>query len=231
MSFKNSVAGSINPRTDTDEHGQQSASSVSVRVCPWLKFFCLLLTGLPFAVRPVLAVDESAEQTAMADDAANKAIDAELQQSGETMFGDFQSVWDGIQQEQLANGMTEINPDWIAEFDSQKPWSPDLSSTKSIPNMGEYMFEPDNPYMTLEDPFLEGKRLMESGGNLSLAALAFEAAVQRKEDHVEAWTMLGSCQAQNEKETPAIRALETALKLDNKNLDAMMVPSPCFYSI
>jgi cytochrome c-type biogenesis protein CcmH/NrfG len=55
---------------------------------------------------------------------------------------------------------------------------------------------------------------MEEGGNLSLAALAFEAAVQKDPQHIEAWTMLGSAQAQNEKESPAIRALEQALKLD-----------------
>lgn len=157
------------------------------------------------------------------EETMNKNIDAELQQHGEDgMFEDFQSVWKGIQDEQLANGLTDINPEWISEFDSQKTWSTDLSSTKSMPNSGEYLFEQDNPYMSLDDPFQEGKRLMETGGNLSLAALAFEAAVQKKADHVEAWTYLGSCQAQNEKETPAIRALETALRLDPQNLNAMM---------
>ncbi|KAF8417914.1 hypothetical protein BGX38DRAFT_1243099 [Terfezia claveryi] len=160
------------------------------------------------------------------EETMNKNIDAELQRQGDGIFGDFhgdfQSVWKGIEDERLANGLTDINPDWISEFDSQKTWSTDLSSTKSMPNSGEYLFEQDNPYMSLDDPFQEGKRLMESGGNLSLAALAFEAAVQKKADHVEAWTFLGNCQAQNEKETPAIRALETALRLDPQNLTAMM---------
>jgi tetratricopeptide (TPR) repeat protein len=63
---------------------------------------------------------------------------------------------------------------------------------------------------------------MSEGGNLSLAALAFEAAVQKDSRHIQAWTMLGSTQAQNEKETPAIRALEQALKLDPSNSDALM---------
>ncbi|KAF8429008.1 hypothetical protein EV426DRAFT_527413 [Tirmania nivea] len=157
------------------------------------------------------------------EETMNKNIEAELQQQGDDgIFDDFHSVWKGIQDERLANGLTDINPEWISEFDSQKTWSTDLSSTKSMPNSGEYLFEQDNPYMTLDDPFLEGKRLMETGGNLSLAALAFEAAVQKKADHVEAWTFLGNCQAQNEKETPAIRALETALRLDPQNLNAMM---------
>lgn len=158
------------------------------------------------------------------EETMNKTIDAELQQQGDNgMFEDFQSVWEGIEQDQLANGITDVNPEWISEFDSQQAWSSDLSHTKSMPNSGDYLFERDNPYLSLDDPFLEGKRLMETGGNLSLAALAFEAAVQKKEDHVEAWTMLGSCQAQNEKETPAIRALETALRQDPQNLNAMMV--------
>jgi len=162
------------------------------------------------------------------EETMNKNIDAELQQqSDDGIFydSDYQSVWKGIEDERLANGLTDINPEWISEFDSQKAWSTDLSSTKSMPNSGEYLFEQDNPYMSLDDPFQEGKRLMETGGNLSLAALAFESAVQKKPGHVEAWTFLGNCQAQNEKETPAIRALETALRLDPQNLNAMMVHS------
>ena len=73
-----------------------------------------------------------------------------------------------------------------------------------------------------ENPFDEGVQIMDSGGNLSLAALAFEAAVQKDPTHVAAWVRLGSAQAQNEKETPAIRALEEAIKLDPNNLEALM---------
>ena len=63
---------------------------------------------------------------------------------------------------------------------------------------------------------------MEEGGNLSVAALAFEAAVQKDPNHVDAWTRLGAAQAQNEKEIPAIRALEQASRLDPSNLEALM---------
>ncbi|KAL8987841.1 MAG: hypothetical protein Q9169_008645 [Polycauliona sp. 2 TL-2023] len=63
---------------------------------------------------------------------------------------------------------------------------------------------------------------MSEGGNLSLAALAFEAAVQKDHSHLDAWVALGQAQAQNEKETPAIRALEQALTLDPNNLPALM---------
>jgi len=84
------------------------------------------------------------------------------------------------------------------------------------------MFESDNIFKDINNPFEEGVRIMHEGGNLSLAALAFEAAVQRDPQHIDAWVLLGSAQAQNEKETPAIRALEQALKSDPNNLTALM---------
>ena len=94
------------------------------------------------------------------------------------------------------------------------------------PMLGEYMFEEQNPFLENANPsqsaFDQGIEILRTHGNLSLAALAFEAAVQQEPNHVEAWTMLGTAQAQNEKESPAIRALEKALQLDPNNLDALM---------
>lgn len=90
------------------------------------------------------------------------------------------------------------------------------------PVMGDYMFEENNILKDATNPFEEGIKIMEEGGNLSLAALAFEAAVQKDPQHIAAWVKLGESQAQNEKETPAIRALEQALKLDPSNLEALM---------
>lgn len=147
------------------------------------------------------------------------AIERELNEQG-AAFEDFESVWKGIEADQAENGMLDTN--WLDEFDSTKTWTPQDSMTTTLPNMGEYTFEPENPYADLKNAFEEGKRILESGGNLSLAALAFEAAVQQDPKHVEAWTLLGAAQAQNEKEAPAIRALETAVRLDEKNLQALM---------
>lgn len=90
------------------------------------------------------------------------------------------------------------------------------------PQLGDYLFEEENMFRSVNNPFEEGMKIMREGGNLSLAALAFEAAVQKDPKHVEAWVMLGSAQAQNEKETAAIRALEQALQIDPNNLDALM---------
>ncbi|KEF60039.1 uncharacterized protein A1O9_04889 [Exophiala aquamarina CBS 119918] len=94
------------------------------------------------------------------------------------------------------------------------------------PMLGDYMFESQNPYLenstASRSAFEQGKEILENHGNLSLAALAFEAAVQQDPNHIEAWVLLGAAQAQNEKESPAIRALEKALQLDPNNLDALM---------
>merc|ERR1712000_617577 len=90
------------------------------------------------------------------------------------------------------------------------------------PPVDNYMFEEENVYRDNKNAFEEGVKIMREGGNLSLAALAFEAAVQKAPDHVDAWVYLGSAQAQNEKETAAIRAMEQALKLDPNNLTALM---------
>lgn len=93
------------------------------------------------------------------------------------------------------------------------------------PFLGSYMFEQSNPFMQdshANGAFEKGMQILRDHGNLSLAALAFEAAVQQDPNHVEAWLQLGNAQAQNEKETAAIRALERALQLDPNNLDALM---------
>ncbi|EGP92101.1 peroxisomal targeting signal receptor like protein [Zymoseptoria brevis] len=90
------------------------------------------------------------------------------------------------------------------------------------PNLGNYMFEENNLFNDVPNAYEEGMKIMNEGGNLSLAALAFEAAVQKQEDFVEAWVALGQAQAQNEKESPAIRALEQAIKLDPGNGEALM---------
>jgi peroxin-5 len=90
------------------------------------------------------------------------------------------------------------------------------------PNLGTYMFEENNIFMDVPNAFEEGQKIMREGGNLSLAALAFEAAVQKDKDFVEAWVALGQAQAQNEKESPAIRALERALDIDPNSLEALM---------
>ncbi|KAI1321447.1 Peroxisomal membrane signal receptor PTS1 [Mortierella claussenii] len=109
-------------------------------------------------------------------------------------------------------------------LDDPASWETEFSDLNAVaaPQLGPYTFEPNNPYLTHPNPMAEGIRLTEEGGSLSEAALAFEAAVQQDENNGRAWMMLGNVQAQNEKEEPAIRALEKAVQVDTNNLDAYM---------
>ena len=182
------------------------------------------------------AMDEATERDLDAE--ANAAMGLELNDMDKSVlsetndFGDFESVWRGIQAEtadarsMMEDGeygmhMGEELP--LKDFDNWGNFdSSNFHDQYRDPLMGNYTFEEDNPFSATKDPFEEGIRILNEGGNLSLAALAFEAAVQRDPQHVQAWCQLGSAQAQNEKESPAIRALEQAIKLDPRNLSALM---------
>lgn len=176
------------------------------------------------------AADELQQQRLDAE--AEAAMERELNDldrsvaldGGKSALGDFESVWRGIEAD-AARARALVDEDDFADPLQIDPWEgfDDLNThANRDPHLGDYMFEPDNFFKDVSDPFAEGLRIMEEGGNLSLAALAFEAAVQKDPQHVQAWVKLGAAQAQNEKETPAIRALEQALKLDPANLEALM---------
>ncbi|KAF1360602.1 TPR-like protein [Lizonia empirigonia] len=165
------------------------------------------------------------------DAEANKNIEAELNEMDRSVedvdFGDFESVWKGIQAEtqrarQLADESNFADGMHMGDLDQWEGF--DGLNTHSVrdPAMGDYLFEQENLFKNVTNPFEEGVKIMDEGGNLSLAALAFEAAVQKDPNHIAAWVKLGESQAQNEKETPAIRALEHALNQDPSNLEALM---------
>lgn len=126
-------------------------------------------------------------------------------------YKDFESIWKDMQNENPA-----LAEEWANEFETQM-------DDQGRPNLGEYLFEPENAYLSHPNPFEEGQRLLSTGGSLSEAALCFEAVCQREgEDLQKGWSALGLCQAQNEKEEAAIRALENAVRLDPKDLSALM---------
>ena len=171
------------------------------------------------------------------DAEANAAIEQELNSMDKSVlsetneYGDFESVWRGIQAETAGARSIIENGEYgmhmgdqipLRDFDTWDNFDSTFHDRFRDPEMGNYTFEQDNPFSATKDPFTEGIRVMNEGGNLSLAALAFEAAVQRDPQHVQAWCQLGSAQAQNEKESPAIRALEQAINLDPENLSALM---------
>lgn len=174
-------------------------------------------------------------------EAANQAMERELEEVDRSVesetdhYGDFEGIWRGIQAEHASRQMTEdvdfdtafSNEDLAAweNFDSSLGMGAHSSWARE-PMLGDYMFETNNPFLenanASKSAFDQGLEILQNHGNLSLAALAFEAAVQQNPNHVEAWTHLGSAQAQNEKESPAIRAFEKAITLDPNNLDALM---------
>ncbi|MCJ1315511.1 Peroxisomal membrane signal receptor PTS1 [Xylographa vitiligo] len=172
------------------------------------------------------------------DKEANAAIETELNDIDRSVLkeapelGDFEGVWKSIQAERTTNRQMLDDPIYgdvgedgmnIGDF-GQWDGFDGLNAHGGFrdPQLGDYLFEEENIFRAVGDPFQEGVKIMEEAGNLSLAALAFEAAVQKDPAHIAAWNMLGSAQAQNEKEAPAIRALEQSLKLDSANLDALM---------
>jgi peroxin-5 len=169
------------------------------------------------------------EDESLAMEKELEEMDRSVLESETNEFGDFESIWRGIQAETAAAREMVAEEDLFSggihsgDFDQWDGFD-GLGTHTALqdPMLGDYMFEEDNIFRDLPNPFEEGQRIMQEGGNLSLAALAFESAVQKDPQHVEAWVALGSAQAQNEKETPAIRALEQALKLDPTNLDALM---------
>ncbi|ROT35609.1 tetratricopeptide [Sodiomyces alkalinus F11] len=157
-------------------------------------------------------------------DEMDRAIQSETNE-----FGDFESIWKGIQAETEA-ARSMVDDDVFDKFDNNDWAPPDFQglsgdywgSRLGDPVIEPYLFEEDNIFGDEKNAFDEGVRIMKEGGNLSLAALAFEAAVQQDPQHVDAWVYLGQAQAQNEKETAALRALEQALKLDPNNQSALM---------
>lgn len=170
-----------------------------------------------------MALLDSQKEDAQKGEETAEAQTADGGVQSETLDGDFESIWRGIQAENataksMADEGSPVDVDWnnydFAGFDD---WS------RELPRMPEdYLFEEENLFKDANNAFETGVRITKEGGNLSLAALAFEAAVQQNPEHVEAWVYLGTSQAQNEKETAAIRALEQAVKLDPNNLEALM---------
>ena len=173
------------------------------------------------------------------DKQANEAMETELNQMDEEFVqqdsetnevGDFESIWRGIKSEHevmqnlTAEEQSLLNGDQpLRSFDTWDNFDGNFSSYPGDTNVGNYIFSDENPlFDSSPNPFEEGMNIISSKGNLSLAASAFEAAVQKDPSHIEAWVMLGTAQAQNEKETQAIRAFEHALKLDPTNLSALM---------
>ncbi|KAK0485753.1 hypothetical protein IW261DRAFT_1451818 [Armillaria novae-zelandiae] len=120
---------------------------------------------------------------------------------------DFSKVIENTWQQGVDNDRQEnVGPEPI-KFDSE-----------GIPILGNYIFEPNNKYLTstsTSSPLAEAKALLERNGSLSEAALLLEAAVQKGdlgEGGYETWILLGETRNMDEREEAGMRALTEGVK-------------------
>lgn len=143
----------------------------------------------------------------------------------------FQEVWDNLNLESLENDFITQQYEEFKESQREplrsdmSQWERDFARYASTrAHFGDYKFEDQNQnqFLGMKDAYEIGLELMENGAKLSEAALAFEAAIQQDQNHINAWLKLGEVQTQNEKEIAGIAALEKCLELHPENSEALM---------
>lgn len=176
------------------------------------------------------------EKQTIEDKGKGKALDDRV---------DFQRVWDELQDSEMPPSQSEMAK-WESEFnqmmDSQRDDMEDFGAEMEeqyrrltgedsaldnliqfdedgIPQLGEYVFEQNNPFIEHPSALARAKELLASNGSLSEAALLLEAAIQQNdlgEGGYEAWILLGETHSMDEREEAAIRALDTGVQRAQK---------------
>lgn len=117
--------------------------------------------------------------------------------------------WDRLQDEWKKLSEDSQEHPWLNEFsDYYDPYK-------------EYKFDDNNPMMDIENALAKGKTFLDNG-DIPSAVLCFEVAVKQEPENAEAWQLLGTSQAENEKDPNAIAALKRSLELNPNNLKVLM---------
>ncbi|GAA6064499.1 hypothetical protein JCM10212_002387 [Sporobolomyces blumeae] len=133
--------------------------------------------------------------------------DAELAQ-WEAQYG---SQFNDLHGSDLFDDETDIDQGFgIPDLRQGKQWTRD-NVDSFLSDESPFPYSEENQFMSSQDPYAEGMRLLAEGAPLSEAALAFEAACRKDETRAEAWKAAGETWAADEREAKGIRALEKAV--------------------
>lgn len=117
--------------------------------------------------------------------------------------------------ERLQDEWKKISADEGAEH----PWLSEFSDYYEL--YKEYQFDDENAMADIENA-LEKGRMFLAQGDIPSAVLCFESAVKQDPQNAEIWELLGTSQAENEKDPNAIAALKKSLELQPENAKVLM---------
>eukprot|EP01135_Chromosphaera_perkinsii_P002107 Nk52_evm41s217 gene=Nk52_evmTU41s217 len=123
----------------------------------------------------------------------------------------YQSHWD-VMSEEWENVREEF-------LESKKT---ERSKSEKKELSGDYIFEPNNPYLSVEKPLKEGVDLLKCG-ELADAILYFEAALKVEPTCAYAWKLLGAAHAENENDPQSISACLKCLSLSKGDLETLLI--------
>lgn len=157
------------------------------------------------------------------------SLDVESERFNKQFWNRLQDEWRRLSQE------SDDQPPWLSEFSEYyDPYKvcktlltkgsqdeTEINPGKNKQYFQEYTFDEDNPMMNMNDALEKGKEFLKQG-DVPSAVLCFEAAVRQDMDNAEIWELLGTSQAENEKDPNAIAALKRSLELRPNNRNVLM---------
>ena len=115
--------------------------------------------------------------------------------------------------------------EWVRDFVQQAEggtWVDEFASFQDgFSSAGGYKMAPQNPFLTDTESFAKGRQLFHQG-LLTESMLAIEAECTRRPDNVEAWTLLGKVNAENDDDVQAIEAMKRGLAVDPNSLELLL---------